>query len=69
MGLYDSNDTGATGAVNNYNGTIEYINLPYNSVEDYERFGYVNNQFKEKSFENCTFLCGFAMLILSLIHI
>ena len=63
MGLYDSNDTGATGAVNNYNGTIEYINLPYNSVEDYERFGYVNNQFKEKPFENCTFLCGFAMLI------
>lgn len=63
MGLYDSASTGATCAINNYTGLIEHIRLSYDSIDDYQRFGYINNRFRENAFESCTFLSGFAMLI------
>lgn len=63
MGLYESENTGAAGAVSNYAALLQYINLFYGSIDDYQRFGFVNNIFKDNPFESCTFLSGFAMLI------
>ena len=55
--------TGATGSVSNYTGTTQLIDVFYTSIDDYQRFGYLNNQIMDNPLEESTILCGFAMLI------
>lgn len=63
MGLYTNDTAGATGAVSNYTGTPQLIDVFYTSIDDYQRFGYLNNQIMDNPLEESTILCGFAMLI------
>lgn len=63
MGLYTNDTTGATGSVSNYTGTTQLIDVFYTSIDDYQRFGYLNNQIMDNPLEESTILCGFAMLI------
>lgn len=63
MGLYTNDTAGATGAVSNYTGTTQLIDVFYTSIDDYQRFGYLNNQIMDNPLEESTILCGFAMLI------
>lgn len=63
MGLYTHDTTGATGSVSNYTGTTQLIDVFYTSIDDYQRFGYLNNQIMDNPLEESTILCGFAMLI------
>ena len=63
MGLYNEENIGATGAICNYIGNQQFIDLFYTSISDYQRFGYVNNQYRTNSMELSTTLSGFAMLI------
>lgn len=63
MGLYTNDTIGATGSVSNYTGTTQLIDVFYTSIDDYQRFGYLNNQIMDNPLEESTILCGFAMLI------
>lgn len=63
MKLYESETIGATGATNNYSGDLNFVDIFFNDIEDYQKYGYINNVYSEKSSEETTFLCGFAMLI------
>lgn len=43
MGLYKDEETGATGAICNYDGTLQYRELFFTALDDYIRYGYMNN--------------------------
>lgn len=51
MGLYTHDTTGATGSVSNYTGTTQLIDVFYTSIDDYQRFGYLNNQIMDNPLE------------------
>lgn len=63
MGLYKDEETGATGAICNYDGTLQYRELFFTALDDYIRYGYINNVPMKNAYEECTILCGFAMML------
>lgn len=63
MGLYSSEEVGATGAVSNNVPYFQTIDLSADTMEEYEHNILVNNITDENSYEERTKLIGFAMLI------
>ena len=63
MGLYSSEEIGATGAVSNNVPYFQTVDLSADTMEEYEHNILVNNITDENSYEERTKLIGFAMLI------
>jgi|GEM_PF-232639 len=63
LGLYENEKTGATGAVSNYAGNEQQIELLCENVQQYIEFGKQNNIPMERPYDERVRLSGFAMLI------
>ena len=63
MGLYASADTGAVGAVSNYAGTGQMLELLLATAENYEAYGKIKNVPLAEPYVEAKILCGFAMLV------
>lgn len=63
MGLYYSEEVGATGAVSNRVPYFQSIDLSADTTKEYEKNILLNNVTDENSYEERTKLIGFAMLI------
>ncbi len=63
MALYDSDDVGGVGAVQNYMPASTQENVKFGAVEQYMEFGAENNVPTEGALEEKSVLCGFAMLL------
>ncbi len=62
MGLYTNDTAGATGAVSNYTGTTQLIDVFYTSIDDYQRFGYLNNQIMDNPLEETLYYAALQCL-------
>ena len=63
MGLYSSEEIGATGAISNSISYYQQIDEQYNDFSGYMNFALKNNVTDESSYEQRVKLIGFAMLI------
>lgn len=63
MGLYENEKVGATGAVANYCGSDQLVNVMFDSVEKYISYGEKINTGLENPYEEKNRLCGFALLL------
>lgn len=63
MGLYSNEDVGAVGAVSNYCGKDQRLDVKRNLPCEYEEYARSVNRFTANPYEEKTKLCGFAMLI------
>lgn len=63
MGLYEDESVGATGAVANYCGKEQLVDVKAESIEDYLQFAAKNNAEQKYPYEYKNRLCGFAMLV------
>ena len=63
MGLYETADTGAVGAVSNYAGTGQMLELLLATAENYEAYGRIKNIALAEPYDEAKILCGFAMLV------
>ncbi len=61
--LYSAPDIGAVGAVSNYAGNRQDIDVSFDTVEEYVKFGENLNISPEDAYTECVRLNGFAMLI------
>lgn len=61
--LYSAADIGAAGAVSNYAGNRQQVDILYDSVEAYLEYGKTNNVLSGGDYEERIRLSGFAMLI------
>ncbi len=63
MGLYASEDTGASGSISNYAGIGQILGLLLARPEDYAAYGRLKNVPLTEPYEAAKILCGFAMLV------
>lgn len=63
MGLYSSDDVGATGCIANYSGNDQILNVSFSRPEDYVTYAKKINVPMAHPHEEKSRLCGFAMLI------
>nr|MCR4640939.1 glycosyltransferase family 2 protein [Lachnospiraceae bacterium] len=63
MGLYESEDTGASGCVANYAGTGQMLELMLPLPENYTAYAREKNIPLPEPYEEAKILCGFAMLV------
>lgn len=63
MGLYENEKIGAVGAVSNYCGDDQRLNINFKSVEEYIKYGEEINIAMDNPYEEKNRLCGFAMLM------
>ena len=63
LGLYSSQDIGATGAISNSVSNLQIANYSANSMEEYMDLALKNNMPSEAAYEERTKLVAFAMLI------
>lgn len=63
MGLYESKHVGATGAVSNYCGVEQQVDISFSLPEEYVEYARNINVLVKQPYEEKNILCGFAMLI------
>lgn len=63
MGLYEKTDVGAVGAVANYCGNEQQVDVEFSLPGDYVEYGETVNVPCERPYEERNRLCGYAMLI------
>ncbi|MCR5418302.1 MAG: glycosyltransferase family 2 protein [Lachnospiraceae bacterium] len=63
MGLYEGDQIGAVGGMQNYTGTGQRIDAKFSVPEEYMRFGAENNIKMDEPWKEAQKLSGFAMLI------
>ncbi len=63
MGLYESDDTGGVGAVQNYSYPDQRVDISFDDIEEYQRYGAENNVYMDAPYEEKAKLNGFAMLV------
>lgn len=63
MGLYESDDVGATGSISNYAGNEQNVDIEFTLPTEYLEYGKKNNVPMPNPYEERVRLSGFAMLI------
>ena len=63
MGLYEADDIGGIGAIQNYVDTVQSVDVIFDRPEMYVEYGAENNVYIENPLEEQAKICGFAMLI------
>lgn len=63
MGLYEDENVGAVGAVSNYSGFEQMLDIKFDTPREYVEYGRINNVYMKNPYEEKNKLNGFAMLI------